>query len=192
METFLLVNSVLVWIVVLANLALTLALVRRVNAFPGSLAGMDSGLPIGTPAPDFSLQTLTGQTVTLANFTSRSTTFVFVDPHCQPCHALLPSLKTLAQGACAAGTPLVLVSDGGKPETEEMMQVLEGQVEVLLAPRLEHTLFTDYHINMTPSYCSLDEKGVITGTGSPDRSDAGWQHLLTTWSRQVTTADMRR
>src|SRR5581483_1123376 len=73
METFLLVNSVLVWIVVLANLVLTLALVRRVNAFPGSLAGVGSGLPIGTPAPDFSLQTLTGQTVTLANFTSRST-----------------------------------------------------------------------------------------------------------------------
>lgn len=192
METFLLVNSILVWIVVLANLVLTLALVRRVNAIPATLTEIDSGLPIGTPAPDFSLQTLAGQTVTLANFTSRPTTFVFVAPHCQPCHELLPSLKTVAQDARAAGTPLVLVSDGGKSETEEMMQALEGQVEVLLAPRFESTLFTDYHINMTPSYCSLDEKGVITGTGSPNRSDSGWQYLLTTWNRQVTTANTRR
>jgi cytochrome c biogenesis protein CcmG/thiol:disulfide interchange protein DsbE len=192
METFLLVSTILVWIVVLANLVLTLALIRRVNASPGPLAGIETGLPVGTSAPDFSAKTLEGQNVTLADYIGRPTTFVFVGTHCEPCHALLPRLKPLVPQARAAGTTFVLVSDGEKQETEKMMQVLEGQVEVILAPRFDHTLFTDYHINLTPSYCSLDEKGVITWAGSPDSSDQGWQHLLTAWSQQVTTTNSRR
>ncbi|HLZ57474.1 MAG TPA: TlpA disulfide reductase family protein [Ktedonosporobacter sp.] len=192
MENLLLVSSILVWIVVIANLVLTLALIRRINASPDPMAGIETGLPVGTPAPDFSAKTLEGQTVTLADSIGHPITFVFVATHCEPCHALLPTLKTLAPQARAAGTTLVLVSDGSQQETEKMMQEVAGQVVIVVAPRHEHSLFNDYQINMTPSYCALDEKGVVVAAGHPDRTNQEWQKLLTSWSKQAATADTRR
>ncbi len=191
METFLLASSILVWIVVLLNLSLTLVLIRRVNAGPGSFPGVETGLPTGRLAPDFSAQTLEGKKVTLADYAGHPTTFVFVASYCEPCHEILPSLKTLAPQARAAGTTLVLVNDGSQQETEEIMRTVDGQVEVLLAPRHEHSFFTNYHIAMTPSYCSLDERGMIVRTGHPGLEDQGWQHLLMVWSQQASMVDAR-
>lgn len=191
MDTFLLVSSILLWIVVLLNLFLTLALVRRINAAPGSLPDVENGLPTGTPAPDFSAQTLEGKKVTLADYAGHATTFIFVASFCEPCHEILPSLQKLAAQARAAGTTLALVNDGNQQETEEMMRTVGGQVEVLIAPRHENSFFTNYHIAMTPSYCSLDERGTIVRTGHPGSTDQGWQQLLMAWSQQASVADAR-
>jgi peroxiredoxin/uncharacterized membrane protein YphA (DoxX/SURF4 family) len=53
------------------------------------------GLPIGSPAPDFSLATIDGAAVTLDNLLAyrKPVLLLFVSPHCPPCEAILPAVK---------------------------------------------------------------------------------------------------
>jgi peroxiredoxin/uncharacterized membrane protein YphA (DoxX/SURF4 family) len=71
------------------------------------------GLAIGTPAPEFALEGLYGETLTLASLTSlaRPVVLVFTDPHCGPCGALTPELAAWQQ-ALAGRVTLAVVSRG--------------------------------------------------------------------------------
>ncbi len=60
MERVLIVSSVLLWMVVLTNLLLTLALIRQRNTEPVSQGQRKDfgGPPVGQSAPDFTAETL--------------------------------------------------------------------------------------------------------------------------------------
>jgi thiol-disulfide isomerase/thioredoxin len=63
-------------------------------AGPAQLPADHPGLPIGSPAPAFSLSGLYGETITLASLTAQDhpVLLLFTDPGCGPCNALLPSI----------------------------------------------------------------------------------------------------
>jgi peroxiredoxin len=52
-------------------------------------------LAVGTPAPDFALSSVAGETVTLPGLLApgRSLLVLFMSPTCGPCNALLPDLR---------------------------------------------------------------------------------------------------
>jgi methylamine dehydrogenase accessory protein MauD len=186
MENVLLVSSLLLWIVVLLNLVLTLALIRRVNTIGGrSTPDVKVGPPAGEKAPDFQANTLTGETVALSAYAGHPTTFVFLAPGCGPCRELLPSLKALAPQAREAGAELVLVSDGTLEATRALGKEMEQDLPVLVAPRKENAFFDAYQITMTPSYCSLDEQGMVLEAGYPSPQSQQWQTLTTGWSQRA-------
>lgn len=93
MEFILVVSSVLLWIAVLFNLMLTIAIIRRGRA---RQSGFDMAnvptLEIGSQAPDFTAQTLDGKTVTLADYAGKPVVFVFISPTCRPCIDKLPTI----------------------------------------------------------------------------------------------------
>jgi methylamine dehydrogenase accessory protein MauD len=185
MEILLLVSSLLLWIVVLLNLVLTLALIRRVNATSNRAPDLEVGPPVGEKAPDFKAHTLTGETVMLATYAGHPTTFIFFAPGCGPCRELLPSLKTLAPQTREAGAELVLVSEGTREATYALGKEMELDLPVLVAPRKENAFFDDYRITMTPSYCSLDEHGMVLSAGHPDLHDQLWQTLMAGWHQRT-------
>src|SRR5437899_6166907 len=94
METALIVSSGFLWLVVISNVLLTLALVRRLNQM-GTPQTPEGGLEAGEAAPDFMAQTLGGATVTLADYAGRSVALVFLSTTCQPCRDRLPTLEKL-------------------------------------------------------------------------------------------------
>lgn len=57
------------------------------------------GLPIGSPAPDFSLSRLSGKTESLESLLTglRPVLLIFSDPACVPCNALMPEVDTWAR-----------------------------------------------------------------------------------------------
>lgn len=182
METWLLVSSILLWIVVLVNLVLTLALVRRVNG--SAEATLETGPTPGEKAPDFTATALTGETVTLSDYARHSVAFVFVAPDCQPCHETIPQLRELAPGAHEAGTDLVLVCSGTRTETEKLVHNLDIQLPVLIAPRAENAFFETYKIMMTPSFCLLDTQSIVQDSGHPGPENRSWKRLTQLWGRQ--------
>lgn len=110
METFLVISSILLWVLLLFNILLTLGLSRRISRqFPK----MESLKP-GQPAPDFTAWTLDGEPVTRASYNAQSTALIFVSPHCGPCRDEMPKLETLRPQADSQGISLVLVSDSGE------------------------------------------------------------------------------
>jgi thiol-disulfide isomerase/thioredoxin/uncharacterized membrane protein YphA (DoxX/SURF4 family) len=63
-------------------------------AGPAQAPADHPGLPIGSPAPAFSLSGLYGETITLASLTAQDhpVLLLFTDPGCGPCNAMLPSI----------------------------------------------------------------------------------------------------
>lgn len=163
METALVISSVLLWLIVLANVFLTLALIRRLNRTGGT--ALEGGLKAGTTAPDFTAQTLQGATRSLADYIGRAVVLIFLSPNCGPCRASLPMLQKTAVEASGDGVEFVLVSGGTLEDTQTWHQETTIQLPLLVATQDQNPFFKDYQINSTPSFCSLDPGGKVRGSG---------------------------
>lgn len=194
METVLIVSSVLLWIVVLLNLLLTFGLVRRFNTAPRPVTTPHQiGLKAGELAPDFTAPTVRGETVTLSTYTGREVVFVFISAHCVPCHEVLPDLQQLGLKAARAGVELVLVSSNEMEETRTLAEQEYISLPILVAPRSASSLFEDYKATEVPSYCLVDEKGIVQSSGHPYQGFEAWKTLTASWAaRDGSTAYRRR
>jgi peroxiredoxin len=180
MQPLLVTNSVLLWIVVLLNLLLTIALIRRFNQMSTHLSAftdIDVGLEKGSQAPDFQAQTLTGETVTLADYARKAVSFIFISPHCSPCLEKIPALNALAPKAKQAGVEIVLVNtDGDKAETAAFVEKHNVKLPVLIASMERNSFASDYKANATPCYCLLNPDGYVEAAGTFAH---GWEEQLT-------------
>lgn len=180
METSLVISSVLLWLLVLANILLTLALVRRINAN----VPKPEGLPAGTSAPDFKAEMLNGETATLATYTSHNhkIALLFISTHCVPCRDILMKLKEQREATQQTGIEFVLVSGDEREDTEALIAELELDFSLLIAPQNSNTFFSDYKISMTPSFCLLDQQRKVQTSGFPSVQAGGWKALIDTWT----------
>lgn len=179
-------SQVALWVVVLTNLLITLALVRRLNS---GQPRPRPGLSIGAAAPDFFAETLEGTQVSVANF-DQPTAFVFIGPHCQPCVESLPEFVRL--GALAKSTPpaLVLVSSGDGESTQQLLKEARVSSQIILAPRSKSDFFELYKASSTPHF-TLIENGRVTMVGAPYPSDGGWAKLVSAWERPSRSTPVR-
>ena len=196
LETALILSSVLLWLVVLCNILLTLALVRRVNANATKTNALDAGgLNRDTLAPNFSAETLNGNLANLATYTNsdRQVAFLFISTHCEPCRTILTMLKEQGSRAIPSGTELVVVSGDEREPTEALVEELQVDWPVLIAPRANNTFFSDYKISATPSYCLINAQGKVQATGIASKQPEVWKALVNTWtSAHVPTVSERR
>ncbi|MBW4666736.1 MAG: TlpA family protein disulfide reductase [Cyanomargarita calcarea GSE-NOS-MK-12-04C] len=174
------VNSILLWIVVLLNLLLTIALIGRFNDISKHMSAftdIDVGLEKGSLAPDFLAQTLTGETVTLADYARKVVSFIFISPHCSPCLEKIPKLNALAAKAKQAGVEILLVNtDGDKAETAAFVKKHNVALPVLIAPSESNSFASDYKAEATPSYCILNQDSHVAAAGM---FGPGWEEQLT-------------
>ena len=141
-ETVLDIGFVLLWVVVLFNLLLTLALVRRTSSTQSQPQQRD-WLQAGEPAPDFTAETLDGEPVTLASYAGRAVVFVFISPSCEPCREYVPSYNALGPVARQAERELVLVSVASRTETREFVDEFAITLPVIVAPQAESSFMKD-------------------------------------------------
>jgi peroxiredoxin len=163
LETALVISSIFLWLIVLADVFLTLALIRRLNR-TGQPTTLRVGLLAGTTAPDFAAQTLQGATKTLADYRGQAAVLIFVSPSCQPCRESLPMLQETAIEAGAGGVEFVLVSNGTLEATRAWNQEADIQIPLLIATQDQNPFFKDYQITSTPTYCLLGADGKIHGS----------------------------
>lgn len=166
MEAGLIVSSLLLWTIVIFNLFLTLALVRRLNNVKPH-DKLDPGLSTGEIAPDFTVQALSGETVTRSMYAGRKVAFVFISTHCTPCHDLVLQLESLISQAHEANAEVVLVSSDKQEETRAFIEQKKIHLPVLVAPRETNTFFVDYRSPGTPAYCFVNADGRVDSAGIP-------------------------
>jgi peroxiredoxin len=172
MERLLIVSSVLLWLLVLFNLLLTLALVRRIG-------GQAAALKLGQRAPAFEATDLRGQKVSLATYAGRSLALLFVAPHCGPCREELPRLQAVGPQARRAGVELVLVSVASHDETQTFARDNGIDLPILVAPQESNPFMKDYKARGTPYYCVVGPQGRVQAVGF---LDAEWRALADSWS----------
>lgn len=193
METVLIVSSILLWIVVLFNLVLTLALVRRANTASHHNSPSLDMLKAGQPAPDFTAQILSGEKVTLSSYAGHKMAFIFISTACVPCREFLPQLELLKPEAARAGVELALVSSNEIGETRAFAEKLNVSLPVLVAPRSTNPLFEEYKATLTPAYCLVNEQGVVQSAGLANLVGGEWEALTDSWKKNdVPVASERR
>ena len=178
-ETVLLVSMGLLWVVVLFNLLLTLALVRRTSTQPRSQ--QKEWFKAGEKAPDFTAETLDGKPVTLASYAGRPAAFLFMSPSCDPCREHLPGYDALGKIARRAGTQLVYVSTSGLDETRIHVEEFGITLPVIVAPQEDNSFARDYKITGTPQYCLLDAHGNVHSCGLPMPDKGAWKVVTDAW-----------
>ncbi|HEX8219140.1 MAG TPA: redoxin domain-containing protein [Chloroflexia bacterium] len=184
-DQLLVISVVLLWVIVLLNFVLTLALIRKLNnssALNAEVARQD-GLKPGDPAPDFTAETLRGETVSLSTFLGRDTALVFVSPTCGPCRSALPRFEAALPHARRSGAELVLVSIADADATRAFADEFNISLPVLVAPRPENTFMQDYKFNSTPSYCLIDAQGKVRLSGYPSFEGGEWRSLVDSWQQ---------
>lgn len=163
-------NSVLLWVVVLLNLLLSVGLIRRLKKMSEMMSGfgdMDVGLEAGEKAPDFKAETISGESISLADFARKAVSLVFVSPECSPCVDKLPTLNALRPRAEQAGVELLLVSTGGtKEKLAELAEKYNLTLPILVAPMESNSFAEDYKAFATPSYCTLSPDGNVKEAGT--------------------------
>src|SRR5215208_4639064 len=117
------------------------------------------GLPVGTPAPAFSLQDLDGEEVTLESLRAagRPVLLVFIDPECEPCDDLLPAVRGWQEGK--AGELTVAPISRGTPEENSTKSREHGLSGVLLQGDWE--VSEPYQVHGTPSAVLIRPDGTL-------------------------------
>ncbi len=145
---------------------LSLALSTLLVAAP--LAGFAEDAPsppvtgpvVGAPAPDFSLRTLTGQTVTLASYRGKTLVINNWATWCPPCRAEMPELIATARTLQKSGVAVL-----GVDSTEEA-PIVRGYVaahDVSYPQAIDTTksFSTAYDIQYFPTTFVIDPAGIV-------------------------------
>lgn len=122
-------------------------------------AGPVEGLPIGAPAPDFSLAAIGGGQVTLDTLLThrRPVLLLFVSPNCSPCEALRPHIKVWERDYGTRLTIAVL-SKGDLKENERRMAGYEAGYILLQS---DSGVAEEYMAKWTPAAVLVRQDGRI-------------------------------
>ncbi len=162
------ISVIVLWIVVLALLAVVFALTRQLGVLHERIAPvgalmLNRGLTVGEQAPALDLVDLNGAAVHLGAPRSdgKSTLLLFVSPTCPVCKSLLPVVKS--SGKQERGwLDIILASDGNPDEHRAYVQANDlGRVPYILSAPLGMT----YQVSRLPFAALLDEAGVLRARG---------------------------
>ena len=149
-------------------LALTLGLLVAMGLFAQEqdldLQYATELLKPGTPAPDFTLTDINGNSVSLRDFQGRKVVLVFWASWCPDCRAEVPDLKYMQTKADPRKVAFVAVSFDRTKEAWETYVKENGMAGVQLfetAPRKESEVNAAYHVKWIPSLYLIDEQGKV-------------------------------
>jgi peroxiredoxin/tetratricopeptide (TPR) repeat protein len=127
---------------------------------PVAAAPAVTGPVVGAPAPDFSMQTLAGKTVTLASFRGKTLVINTWATWCPPCRAEMPELIATARTLQKSGVAVL-----GVDSTEEA-PIVRGYVaahNVSYPQAIDTTksFSTAYDIEYFPTTFVIDPSGIV-------------------------------
>ncbi|MGH8325731.1 MAG: peroxiredoxin family protein [Steroidobacteraceae bacterium] len=119
-----------------------------------------AGLAVGMRAPDFQLQALDGETVTLSSLrgAAKPVLLIFSDPGCGPCNALLPEVARW-QREHAARVRIALLSRGSPADNRAKRE--EHALRLVLLQQ-DREVALQYDAHGTPSAVLIASDGTIS------------------------------
>ena len=129
-----------------------------------------TGSRIGERAPDFSLRSLGGEIVSLAQFRGRVVILDFWASWCAPCRATMPALHALWQDVASRGVVLVGISLD-RSEAAAATYLAANQYEDMVALweslAAAQSVASLYGVRAIPRTVVIDRNGVVRFNGHP-------------------------
>jgi peroxiredoxin len=119
-------------------------------------------LEVGTPAPDFTLTTLNGQSVTLSAYRGRPVMLNFWATWCPYCRGQIPYLIEASDEMTKKGLEFFTVSREEEATIREFMQKEGYAFTVAVDP--DSAVWGSYHIGGIPHTFFIDSDGIIRST----------------------------
>lgn len=151
---------------------------REINPYPEYTAAVQAALDIalqlqpGQPAPEFTLDDLDGQPVSLSQFRGKVVLLDFWASWCGPCIGDLPHLRQIKERT--AGQPVVFLNLSLDTDEAAWRKAIEKHGIEGVHVRA-HGFYSDparsYNINGIPSYYLVDSRGVIADCPSVRNTD---------------------
>lgn len=113
----------------------------------------------GRPAPDFTLQSIDGQSVTLSALQGRAVILNFWATWCPPCREEMPALQE-AQDAHRADLVVLAVNQN---ESSDLVQAFKAEYDLAFPLLLDpgYVVSDRYRVSLLPSTFFIDRRGVI-------------------------------
>jgi peroxiredoxin len=137
---------------------------------------------VGSPAPDFTLPSLNGDSIHLADYRGHPVIINFWATWCPPCHAEMPSLAAAEREHRSSG--LVVLAVNGDRESAAAMRRFTTQMELGFPLLLDarSRVNTAYAVRQLPVTVFVDSAGVVrsivTGPIQPARFDRALRAIL--------------
>lgn len=148
------------WKVLAVGAALTLPLVAVLAAGFGDTPQLQSDALTGTPAPNFTLETLDGQPLTLSDLKGKPAVLNFWSTWCQPCKVEHPHLIEAARRYRPRGVSFLGVVYQDDTANVQRFLATEGRsYPVLLDPSSRTAI--DFGVTGVPETFFLDAEGNI-------------------------------
>lgn len=145
----------------LLALGVTWMALSRVPAEAAAARSQRSPSPqIGFAAPDFTLKTLDGQTITLSKLRGQPVVINFWASWCPPCRAEMPAIQQVYERYRGQGFTVLAVD---MQESETQVTTFAGQMGLTFPILIDEdgTVAARYRVNALPSTYFVDRQGVI-------------------------------
>ena len=152
------------WLVVLVQVALLLALYRQVGiVYLGSRsARARDGLDLLREAPEWEADDHRGARVCSANLRGRPLLLVFAEPNCGPCQQLMPELKSFAD---RHREDLSVVVVGAADDRVNRQMADRYLLDSPVVSQVDRSLASLFNVSATPFIYFIDSQGVVREKG---------------------------
>ena len=133
-----------------------------INRVPTSAAeSSQPAIPVvGHPAPDFTLQTLDGQHIRLADLRGRAVVLNFWASWCPPCRAEMPELEKVYTEKAAGGLVVLGTNQGdAASQVSNFVHRFGIHFPIVLDSRIQVSRL--YRVNSLPTTYFIDRDGII-------------------------------
>jgi len=118
------------------------------------------GVEVGNQAPDFQLQSLDGQTVSLGDLQGKPVLINFWATWCSPCRGEMPYIQEIYEEWSDRGLVVLAINIGeSSSKAEEFMQSYNLSFTVLLDTKQD--VAQKYNIQYIPTTFFIDKDGII-------------------------------
>lgn len=115
---------------------------------------------VGDPAPDFSLQTLDGETLKLSDMKGTAVVLNFWASWCGPCKDEMPALQSVARKYENQGVKVLAVNQQESPEVARQY-LRENNLDFLVLLDSRGRLSETYRVRGIPATFFIDKNGVL-------------------------------
>ncbi|MBI2907762.1 MAG: redoxin domain-containing protein [Chloroflexi bacterium] len=143
-------------------LVLLLAAGCQDEGYAASSTGSSSEVAprVGKTAPDFTLTSLSGETVSLSSLRGKAVLINFWASWCDPCRAEMPGMEKVWKELKDQGMVILAINEREDKETAgKFVKELGLTFPILLDPG--EVVFNTYRVTLFPSSFFIDREGVI-------------------------------